>query len=267
MLNLSEAKEPCGWPWTMRQACGTHIINWATHQAYGVHTIEKWHEVHQLKEPHPPRLSLTHSIPMLRIALYIMLEISLIGIVILSTLLYRVRMRVQLSQDIEILTTHLANLILDHTRTPAQLSHDLQMSMMHRSSLTHLSSLTEITEGEFNRLWLSGMRSQRLQNICPSIHRVCSTLHIQCQTSGHDHIRIEWCNPSMRIWLIILLQCDLMVFMTLLAWKLRPKEGIVLWNSPLSYLISSYQPCLSHLIKQTIYPFSSHHCLALWTIL
>jgi len=41
----------------------------------------------------------------------------------------------------------------------------------------------------------------------------------------------------------------------------------VLWNSLLSYLISSYQPCLSHLIKQTIYPFPSHHCLALWMIL
>jgi len=144
----------------MHQACGTHIINRATHQACGVHTIEKRHEAHQLKEPHPPRLSLTHSITMLRIALYIILGISLIGIVILSTLLYRARMRVQLSHDIEISTMRLANLILDHTRTPAQLSHDLEMSMMHRSSLT------EITEGEFNRLWLSGMRSRRLQNIC-----------------------------------------------------------------------------------------------------
>jgi len=37
----------------------------------------------------------------------------------------------------------------------------------------------------------------------------------------------------------------------------------LLWNSLLSYLISSYQLCLSHLIKQTIYPFPSHHCLAL----
>jgi len=37
----------------------------------------------------------------------------------------------------------------------------------------------------------------------------------------------------------------------------------LLWNSLLSYLISSYQPCLSHLIKQTIYPFPSHHCLVL----
>ena len=146
----------------------------------------------------------------------------------------------------------LANLILDHTRMPVQLSHDLEMSMMHRSSLTHLSSLTEITEGEFNCLWLSGMQSWRLQNICLSIHHVCSALHIQHQTSGHDHIRIEWCNPSTRIWLIILLQCDLVVFMTLLAWKSRSKEEIVLWNSLLSYLISSYQPCLSHLTKWTI---------------
>jgi len=162
----------------MRQACGTHIINRATHQACGVHTIEKQHEAHQLKEPHPPRLSLTHSITMLRIALYIMLGISLIRIVILSTLLYHARMCAQLSHDIEISTTRLANLILDHTRTPAQLSHDLEMSMMHRSSLTHLSSLTEITEDEFNCLWLSGMWSQRLKNICLSIHRVCSALHI-----------------------------------------------------------------------------------------
>jgi len=162
----------------MRQACGTHIINRVMHQACGIHTIEKWHEAHQLKEPHPPRLSLTHSITMLRIALYIMLGISLVRIVILSTLLYRARMHVRLSHDIEISTTHLANLILDHTRTPAQLSHDLEMSIMHRSSLTHLSSLTEITEGEFNRLWLSGMWSRRLQNICPSIHRMCSALHI-----------------------------------------------------------------------------------------
>ena len=175
----------------MRQAYGTHIINQATHQACGVHTIEKRHEAHQLKELHPPRHSLTHSITMSRIALYIMLGISLIGIVILSTLLYHARMRARLSHDIEILTTHLANLILDHTRTPAQLSHDLEMSMMHRSSLTHLSSLTEITEGEFNCLWLSRMQSWRLQNICLSIHHVCSILHIRCQTSGHDHIRIE----------------------------------------------------------------------------
>jgi len=192
---------------------------------------------------------------MLCIALYIMLGISLIGIV-MSTLLYCARMRAQLSHNIEILTTHLANLILDHTRMPVQLSHDLEMSMMHRSSLTHLSSLTEITEGEFNCLWLSRMQSQRLQNICPSIHRMWSALHIRCQTSGHDYIRIEWCNPSMCIWLIILLQCDLMVFMTLLTWKSRHKEGIVLWNSLLSYLISSYQPCLSHLIKWTIQHFS-----------
>jgi len=161
------------------------MINQAMHQACGIHTIEKWHEAHQLKEPHPPRLSLMHSITMLCIALYIMLGISLIEIVILSTLLYRTRMHVQLSHDIEILTMCLANLILDHTRTPAQLSHDLEMSMMHRSSLT------EITEGKFNRLWLSEMQSQRLQNICPSIHHMCSALHIQHQTSGHDHIRIE----------------------------------------------------------------------------
>jgi len=175
----------------MCQACGTHMINRAMHQACGIHTIEKWHEVHQLKEPHPPRLSLTHSITMLRIALYIMLGISLIGIVILSTPLYHVRMHAQISHNIEISTICLANLILDHTRTPAQLSHDLEMSMMHRSSLTHLSSSTEIIKGEFNRLWLSGMQSWRLQNTCPSIHRVCSALHIQHQTSGYDYIRIE----------------------------------------------------------------------------
>jgi len=146
MLNLSEAKESCGWFWTMCQPCGTHMINRATHQACGIHTIEKRHEAHQLKEPHPPRLSLMHSITMLCIALYIMLGISLIGIVILSTLLYHARMCVWLSHDIEILTMCLANLILDHTRTPAQLSHDLEMSMMHGSSLTHLLGLTEITE-------------------------------------------------------------------------------------------------------------------------
>jgi len=141
----------------MHQACGTHMINQATHQVCGIHTIEKWHEAHQLKEPHPSHLSLTHSITMLRIALYIMLGISLIGIVILFTLLYRARMCVRLSHDIEILTIHLANLILNHTRMPAQLSHDLEISMMHRSSLMHLLSLTEITKGEFNCLWLSGM--------------------------------------------------------------------------------------------------------------
>jgi len=154
------------------QACGTHMINQATHQACGIHTIEKQHEAHQLKEPHPPCLLLTHPITMLLIALYNMLGISLIEIVILSTLLYHARMRAQLSHNIEILTMCLANLILNHTRMPAQLSHDLEMSMMHRSSLT------EITEGEFNRLWLSGMRLWRLQNICPSIHHVCSTLYI-----------------------------------------------------------------------------------------
>jgi len=175
----------------MCQACGTHMINRAMHQAYGVHTIEKQHEVHQLKEPHPPHLLFTHSIIMLCIALYIMLGISLIGIVILSTLFYRARMRVRLLHNIEISTMRLANLILNHTRMPAQLSHDLEMSIMHRSSLTHLSSLTEITEGEFNRLWLSGMQLRRLLNICPSIHRMCSALHIQHQTSGYDHIRIE----------------------------------------------------------------------------
>ena len=53
------------------------------------------------------------------------------------------------------------------------------------------------------------------------------------------------------------------IFITL--W--RCTTACMLWNSLLSYLISSYQPCLSHLIKQTIYPFPSHHCLALWTIL
>jgi len=94
------------------------------HQAYGIHTIEKRYEVHQLKEPYPLRLSLTHPITMLLIAIYIILGISLIRIVILSTLLYHARMRVWLWHDIEILTIHLANLILNHTRMPAQLSHD-----------------------------------------------------------------------------------------------------------------------------------------------
>ena len=36
---------------------------------------------------------------------------------------------------------------------------------------------------------------------------------------------------------------------------------------PLILSLWSYQLCLSHLIKQTIYSFLSHHCLALWTIL
>ena len=36
---------------------------------------------------------------------------------------------------------------------------------------------------------------------------------------------------------------------------------------PLILSLWSYQLCLSHLIKQTIYPFPSHHCLALWMIL
>jgi len=36
---------------------------------------------------------------------------------------------------------------------------------------------------------------------------------------------------------------------------------------PLILSLWSYQLCLSHLIKQTIYSFPSHHCLALWTIL
>jgi len=36
---------------------------------------------------------------------------------------------------------------------------------------------------------------------------------------------------------------------------------------PLILSLWSYQLCLSHLIKQTIYPFPSHYCLALWTIL
>jgi len=36
---------------------------------------------------------------------------------------------------------------------------------------------------------------------------------------------------------------------------------------PLILSLWSYQLCLSHLIKQTIYFFPSHHCLALWTIL
>ena len=36
---------------------------------------------------------------------------------------------------------------------------------------------------------------------------------------------------------------------------------------PLILSLWSYQLCLSHLIKQTIYPFPSHYCLALWMIL
>jgi len=38
-------------------------------------------------------------------------------------------------------------------------------------------------------------------------------------------------------------------------------------SQPLILSLWSYQLCLSHLIKQTIYSFPSHHCLALWTIL
>jgi len=38
-------------------------------------------------------------------------------------------------------------------------------------------------------------------------------------------------------------------------------------SQPLILPLWSYQLYLSHLIKQTIYPFPSHHCLALWTIL
>jgi len=48
------SKEPCGWLWTMCQACGAHTINRTMRQACGIHAIEKWHEARQLKEPHPP---------------------------------------------------------------------------------------------------------------------------------------------------------------------------------------------------------------------
>jgi len=131
-----------------------HPHNWET--AWGT----------PVKRTLPPCLLLMHPITMLLIALYIMLGISLTGIVILSTLPYCMRMHARISHNIEILIMHLANLILDHTRTPVQLSHDLEISMTCRSSLMHLSSLTEITKDEFNCLWLSRMRSWRLQNIC-----------------------------------------------------------------------------------------------------
>ena len=162
---------------------------------------------------------------MLLIALYIIFGISLIRIVILSILLYHARICARLSHDIEMSIMRLANLILHHARTPAQLSHDLEMSRTRRSSLTHLSSLTEITEGEFNRLCRSRMWSQRLQNTCLSIYHACFTLHIGHQSSGHGHTRIDWCNPSTCfIWLLKLLQCDFTVLVTHLSpgsWDLK----------------------------------------------
>jgi len=167
------------------------MINRATHQPCDIHVIEKRHETYQLKEPHPPHLSSAHLITMLLIALYIIFGISLIRIVILSILLYHARICARLSHDIEMSIMRLANLILHHARTPAQLSHDLEMSRTRRSSLTHLSSLTEITEGEFNRLCRSRMWSQRLQNTCLSIYHACFTLHIGHQSSGHGHTRID----------------------------------------------------------------------------
>ena len=44
-------------------------------------------------------------------------------------------------------------------------------------------------------------------------------------------------------------------------------EYLTVMEQPLILSLWSYQLCLSHLIKQTIYSFPSHHCLALWTIL
>jgi len=81
---------------------------------------------------------------------------------------------------------------LNHVITAAMTSSVLgEMSMTCGSSLMHLLSLTEITEDEFNCLCCSRMWSQRLQNTCPSIHHVCSTLHVRHQSSGHGHTGID----------------------------------------------------------------------------